>query len=59
MKTKRPWMRSELETVRSEYPTGGAKRVAAFLPRRSLVAIYGRANALGLRRPCGRGRKPA
>lgn len=57
MKVQRPWMRSELETVRREYPNGGAKRVALFLPHRSLIAIYGRANALGLRRPCGRGRK--
>lgn len=55
-RTYRCWMRSEIEIVRREYPAGGAKRVAKQLPHRSLVSIYGRASALGLKRPGSRGR---
>ena len=44
-----PWMRSEIETLRREYPTGGYKRVGQLLPHRSLDTIRMRASALGIR----------
>ncbi|HEY0624646.1 hypothetical protein [Sphingomonas sp.] len=51
------WRRAEIETVRREYPIGGAKHVAALLPNRSPSAIHCRAEKLGLRRPGARGRR--
>ena len=50
------WRCTEDAVVRREYPAGGAKAVAAFLPARSLNAIYDRAALLGLRRPGAQGR---
>ncbi len=44
------WRRSEEETLRREYPKGGASRVARLLTNRTLNAIYDRAAQLGLRR---------
>lgn len=43
------WRRSEVETLRREYPRGGSKRVARLLPHRTPGAIKMRAAALGLR----------
>jgi hypothetical protein len=51
------WMPSERQIVARHYPIGGAKAVASLLPHRSLISIYGEAARLGLKRPCGRGRK--
>ena len=44
------WRRSEEETLRREYPKGGASRVARLLTNRTMNAIYDRAAQLGLRR---------
>lgn len=44
------WRRSEEETLRREYPLGGAKRVARQLTNRTMNAIYERAAQLGLQR---------
>jgi hypothetical protein len=43
------WRRSEVETLRREYPRGGSKRVASLLPHRTPGAIKMRAAALGLK----------
>lgn len=44
------WRRSEEETLRREYPHGGAKRVARLLSNRSPEAIRARASQLGILR---------
>ncbi|WP_439571206.1 hypothetical protein [Sphingomonas sp.] len=44
------WRRSEEETLRREYPKGGASRMARLLTNRTMNAIYDRAAQLGLRR---------
>lgn len=54
MKHYAPWMRSEIETLRREYPAGGYKRVGQLLPHRSLDAIRMRASSLGIRSDRGR-----
>lgn len=54
MKHYGPWMLSEIETLRREYPAGGYKRVAQLLPHRSLDTIRMRASALGIRSNRGR-----
>lgn len=50
------WRRAEIETVRREYPRGGAKHIANLLEGRTPTAIYGCAAKLGLKRPGNRGR---
>lgn len=57
--SQRFWRRSEIQLVREQYPIGGAKHVAALLPHRTPIAIYRRAEKLGLRRPGARGRRRA
>lgn len=54
MKHYAPWMRSEIETLRREYPVGGGKRVAQLLSHRSLDTIRMRASALRIRSNRGR-----
>lgn len=46
-----PWLTTELSVLREHYPAGGAARVQALLPHRTLAAIREKAAGQGVRAP--------